>query len=58
MAKKELKGLEQRITITIEGDNYVDSFSTTKAPLTADDAIDWFTYQVLPSLGYSIKEGE
>lgn len=57
MGKKTLN-FTQKITITLEGEGYVDSFSTTKTPLTSEDAIDWFTYQVLPALGYNVRDGE
>ena len=53
-----LKEYEQRITITIEGNDYTETYSTTKIPITRLDAVDWFENQVLFALGYAKGEEE
>ena len=53
----ELKGLAQKITITIDYQEGQDSYSATRTPMTKDDALEWFEHQVLPTLGFpSTKE--
>lgn len=53
-----LSELTSKITITIESEGVVDSYSTTRIPLTKSDALEWFEFQVLTALGYSSKEAE
>lgn len=49
---KKIKGITNRITITLEYEDGEDSFSATRIPMTRQEAIDWFEHQVLPALGY------
>lgn len=50
---KKIIGITNKITITLEYEGGEDSFSATRAPLTRDEAIDWFEHQVLPAIGFS-----
>lgn len=50
---KRFQAFEQRITITVEGDGYKDSYiRLMPGGIDLNDALDWFENQVLPALGY------